>query len=300
MRCSVSVPLLLKLYKACIPPVGSYGCEIWGQRTVPAVLQTYRRAISMKHEQLLCSIAGLRSTTARPILFKELGEQPLSDSWILRTITFWNGLAALPDHSLFKIIALDDCRDAVLYNIRNWAFTLHKALEKVGYAVTLHARDLPFRDKRRLELLLQNQITAAFQGLPSCPRTGPSQENMLCTYANWFAAPEWKAVGLLKLRVSISLLRCFLKLRCGCHNLPVDSGRALGVARGRRICSKCNLESVCDEYHLVFECTALQDVRARYSHIFSASAPTMRQFVWQKDIIPVMKFVRDGLAILLS
>ena len=123
---------------------------------------------------------------------------------------------------------------------------------------------------------------------------------MLCTYANWFAGPEWRAIGLLKLRVSTSLLRYFLKFRCGCHNLPVDSGRALGIARGRRICSKCNLESVCDEYHLLFECTALQDVQARYSHLFSASAPTMRQFVWQKDIIPVMKFVRDGLAILLS
>ena len=155
---------------------------------------------------------------------------------------------------------LNDCRDAILYKIRNWAFTLHKALEKVGYAVTLHARDLPFRDRRCLELSQQKQITAAFQGLPSCPRTGPSQGNMLCTYANWFAAPEWKASGLLKLRVSTFLLRCFLIFRCGCHNLPVDSGQALRVARGRRICSKFVLESVCDEYHLVFECTALQDV----------------------------------------
>ena len=72
------------------------------------------------------------------------------------------------------------------------------------------------------------------------------------------------------------------------------------MARGRRVCSKCNLESVCDENHLVFECTALEDVWVRYSRLFSASAAALRQFVCQKDLISAMKFVRDSLAILLS
>lgn len=45
LRCSLSVPLFIALYNACVAPVGSYECEIWGFLKMPADL--------LKH---ICSI----------------------------------------------------------------------------------------------------------------------------------------------------------------------------------------------------------------------------------------------------
>ena len=84
------------------------------------------------------------------------------------------------------------------------------------------------------------------------------------------------------------------------YDINVDSGRSSGVQRSQRLCLKCNTGLPCDEYHLVFECQALHQLRADYSHLFSGQADTMRQFLWQTDIKAVMLLVRKALACLLS
>ena len=48
--------------------------------------------------------------------------------------------------------------------------------------------------------------------------------------------------------------------------------------------------SLGDEKHLVFECPALQCLRDTYPHLFTGD-PTMRQFMWQADLVGVAKFV---------
>ena len=78
-------------------------------------MKRQRTALGAKHEQILCAIDGIRSTTARSVLYKQLGELPLSSNWLLKTMTFWNNIAALPDNYLFKTVALDNCHDAVLH-----------------------------------------------------------------------------------------------------------------------------------------------------------------------------------------
>ena len=300
MRCSVSVSLMLRLYKACVPPVASYGCEIWSQLAMPQPMKKHREALSQKHNQILCSIAGLRSTTSRDVLFRELDEMPLTFSWLLRAVTFWNNLAALPDNNLFRTVALDDCRNAKVQKVRNWSWALQKQLQAVGYSLTLDCTNFQPIGMQPIYRLLTSKLQAAFEGLDICPRTGPSQGQALCKYQNWFAAPPFDTRRLLSLNVRASLLRAFLRFRCGCHGLFVDSGRSSGVQRSQRLCLKCNSGLPCDEYHLVFECQALHQLRADYSHLFSGQADTMRQFLWQTDIKAVMLFVRKALACLLS
>jgi hypothetical protein len=43
--------------------------------------------------------------------------------------------------------------------------------------------------------------------------------------------------------------------------------------------------------HMIFECTAVQNIRDQYAHLFTYSTSTMSSFLWQDDIISVIKFI---------
>ena len=45
--------------------------------------------------------------------------------------------------------------------------------------------------------------------------------------------------------------------------------------------------------HLVFECTALQDLRVSLAELFQR-ATTMKQFMWQLDVMRVAQFIDAG------
>ena len=62
------------------------------------------------------------------------------------------------------------------------------------------------------------------------------------------------------------------------------------VPRHERLCLLCNLGSLCDEKHVVFECSALQGLRDEYASLFSGVC-TMKQFLWQDDLVSVAKFI---------
>ena len=82
----------------------------------------------------------------------------------------------------------------------------------------------------------------------------------------------------------------FLRFRMGVHRLPKDEGSWNRVPRHERICLLCNSGSLCDEKHVVFECSSLQGLRAEYAFLFSDMC-TMKQFLWQDDLVSVAKFI---------
>ena len=62
-------------------------------------------------------------------------------------------------------------------------------------------------------------------------------------------------------------MQAFLRCRMGVHRLPEDEGSWKKVPRHQRVCLLCDLGSSCDEKHVVFECSALQDLREQYASI---------------------------------
>ena len=69
-----SVGLLLRLYN---PPLGSYGCEVWGLRCLPArVSRESRDALSFSHLQILRALAAVPTSASTVMLLRELDQRP--------------------------------------------------------------------------------------------------------------------------------------------------------------------------------------------------------------------------------
>ena len=76
----------------------------------------------------------------------------------------------------------------------------------------------------------------------------------------------------------------------GVHRLPKDEGSWKRTPRHERMCLLCDSGSLCDEKHRVFQCSALQGLRDEYAPLFSDMC-TMKQFLWQDDLVSVAKFI---------
>ena len=64
------------------------------------------------------------------------------------------------------------------------------------------------------------------------------------------------------------------------------------------MCQVCQATFIGDEYHLVFECAALSALGGSYSRLFGPEVRPMQQFVWQKDLLGVMHYVKEALTVL--
>ena len=64
------------------------------------------------------------------------------------------------------------------------------------------------------------------------------------------------------------------------------------MPKHQRICSLC-AGGLGDEMHLVFECTALQDLWVSFAPLFQR-ATTKQQFMWQPDLMQVAQFPEAG------
>jgi hypothetical protein len=74
----MSVGLLLRLYDACVPPAASYGCEVWGLRSLSGGdSRRGRAALVSSHVKILRHIAGVPTSVHAAILLQELNQQTL-------------------------------------------------------------------------------------------------------------------------------------------------------------------------------------------------------------------------------
>ena len=296
LQCSLSVGLLLRLYDACVPPTASYGCEVWGLRSLPAGdSRRGRAALASSHLKILKDIAGVPTSVHAAILLKELNQQKLDCLWWRRILKFWNNLAALPAGNFHRQVALDDCWDAITRNVKNWAWAFMLGLRQIGYEFTIRFDTLVPVEIDGVMQLLDAQALQVWADIDICPRTCPSRNATLCTYRRWFARPDClrRPGQLFQQPLSARCLRVFLKFRMGCHSLPNVSGRWARVPRAQRLCLHCAQQVIGDERHLVFECPVLQFLRDRYRGLFGADIVTMQQFMWQLDIVGVAHFVMD-------
>ena len=267
-------------------------------RKASASMKKSRQAIVIGHANILRAITGLRKNTPHPILFAQVPEGAIQDQWLVRSANLWNSLCTLPDTSLFYALWQSTVREYQNCS-SGWVMDLFARLQEVGCSLPLVGAPDPICIPlllQRLELTSRDCYTPVMHACLS-PRVFPSRGILLCTYLHWFSRPARSLAEFspLDLPLSAKIVKSFLRFRSGCSGLPVDAGRFLGVPRHARVCHLCAFLDTCDEYHLVFDCGALADLRVRYAPLFTIGTLTMQEFMWQKDTKSVALFVFEAL-----
>jgi len=296
LKCPAAIGLLIDLYQACVPPAGTYACEVWGCRDVsPRRLEKERTNIIKTQLKILRRITGIRDKVREDVLLRELDLMPLDFGWWKRTINFYNGLVAMPVDNVYYKIARDDYHMPMPRNKSTLIQSVFKGLNAKGYVITVRGDRLPSVNLDVALDILACNADRTWQGLSDNPRTCPTEGAQLCTYKSWMTSPDplMRRRRVLHAHLDAGKIRSFLRFRTSCHNLPVDKGRQARprIPRMSRICEHCTMNEIGDEMHLVFECPAVQHVRDQYAHLFTFATSTMRTFLWQDDIISVIKYV---------
>ena len=68
------------------------------------------------------------------------------------------------------------------------------------------------------------------------------------------------------------------EFRCSCHKLEIELGRRNGVERESRICQFCDINSVGDEFHCIFECPKFHENLSQFISKTFLSVKSMFSF----------------------
>ena len=302
-----SLSMKVRLFGSLVSPILGYCSEVWapavmqGARSATQLLNVAEQC-SIQWLFLRLIAGSPRRSTSRQVLLREFGCRPLVHQWLLSAVSLWNRCVSrsrrsendlLVEAMKSDILSVGGGRDG-----DSWAHQLHSVLSRVNSGSggllddVLSQMQEAFRGVAVTGSLAQHSyqlsagvvdrafdvyMNACWTHIPANPCTAPSDKVTCCTYEQWFApcpfyetdrnSPEsWCGLVHRLADVPRLHLHSLLRFRLGAHCLGIATGRWHGLSRDARVCQWCG--NVDDEFHAVFECPALSEVRAKYVDLF--------------------------------
>ena len=94
------------------------------------------------------------------------------------------------------------------------------------------------------------------------------------------------------------------KFRMSNHKLKIEVGRWANTPRNERLCDICETQSLGDEFHFLFECSKLNNLRQLYLPNYALSRPNtlkLKKLMSSRNttvLINLAKFISEGLKLL--
>ena len=82
--------------------------------------------------------------------------------------------------------------------------------------------------------------------------------------------------------------RTLVKLRIGCHNLRVETGRYDKIPLDERICPLCSDEKIEDETHLLLDCQRYSSMRDIFLSKIETKIEDIRK-LWNENLISQLR-----------
>jgi Reverse transcriptase (RNA-dependent DNA polymerase) len=257
----------LKVVNTMAMPAGTYGCAVWGlQYCQPRVAVTRPREEKLKEfyafqdpvEKQRCAVLRhwfhLPHHVPKLALLHELGCTPLVHTYVLQAVRLYNTLRLAGGQ--YKALLQQCVRDFTgAQQVNNWAAALYRVLLLLlpGGNWRRVLNDLDPIDPRPIKQCLATtyaQYVAAFR-----PIVAGEGSRLGVYFREWGDHPVGKLPLYLRKSLPLTHVRRTLHFRLGAHHLQVAVGRYQGLARGARLCQRCQQPSVDDERHAVLHCS---------------------------------------------
>lgn len=247
--------LKIQLFDKMIKPILMYNCELWGFEN----LQVIERMHLKYCKYVLC----LKKSTPDIMVYGELGRFPLYIEIYCRIIKYWlkliNGKSSKLVYKLFFI-----CKNVIDANIANNRF---KWLQKVKDILNqcnvlwLWHNNIIYFDKIEIEKF-KNHIKFKLEAQYKIVWKNQVYQSPKCVLYRVYKTDFCEEKYLTSLNNDLCKNIC--KFRTSNHKLPIEVGRYINIPRHERTCTHCDSPEICDEYHVLFKCTAFNNQRRKY------------------------------------
>ena len=241
----------LNLFHSTVLPIALYGCEVWGYEDCGIVERL--------HLKFCKYILRLKASTPNFMIYGELGEYPVNIIIKTRMISFWMRLVhgEKSKYSTIMYHMLLFMYHSGVYK-SPWICCIEKNLCENGHGNIWHQPQL-YECKQVCNMVkqtLRDQFVQVWNMSVYDSSKGLNYRIFKTKleyepYLNLLPFKYWHAL---------------CKFRTCNHKLPIETGRYIGLTRNERKCS-CNDNKLGDEFHFLFECKHLCEIRNRYLNI---------------------------------
>jgi hypothetical protein len=282
----------IDLFKSIVLPVAQYGHEVWAPSLL-CVAHPDDNPADMLLRWFLRRVLGLRAGTPNDVLLVEAGQLPCHIGFKVSLAKYWNRLVSMADGRMAK--------DAFIESVRLMPHCTKANSARASWATQVASLLSPVADlftadgtPQRIDVQsVHDNLRKAFLQSVSDSCSSLTMSYLALTgalnRATYTPAVHLQAVRYRRMRNALS------QLRTGSHWLRVRTalwGSGKTLARHERLCSRCDRGEVDDEYHMVWNCSALQQQRCDHAALF-ASMPadaSMQQFLQQQDQVLLAGF----------
>jgi len=248
----------LKLFDSLVSPILNYSSEVWGFHLAGDVENI--------HLKFLKRNLRVHSKTCNAAVYGEFARFPLIVIRKIRIIKYWCRILKSPNTLMFKLMYMTDNNGKF---VNTWSKNVINLLSNLGYGYLWFTQNVSNATLNSLVQRIKDQYIQQWN-------SDIFEFSRLETYRIFKTTFECEQY--LSCINNIKFLSALARFRCSAHRLAIEEGRYKKQERNLRICNKCNMNVVENEYHFLLTCPFYRDLRIKYIPHFYRTWPTIFKF----------------------
>ena len=285
------INIILKLFDVLVKPILLYGSEIWGAYSKCLIDKNFEKYLlkcdamfEIFFSSFCKSILGVSKSTSNLGAKAELGVFPLRLFIMQKLIVFYTRLSEMNDNTLVKkalqhqkIMYLNECNNKKTVK-RSYMHSIYSSIQFSNCSQVMLNKfgKIANSSKIQLKKLLRDNYSKLFFNAIN----NNADQKKLRTYAlvkkNYNQEFYLHSIGSAVIRRAVS------KLRLSDHKLPIEIGRRNKSPVCDRVCGKCSMDEVGDEFHFIIKCKN-QEIQSHRQEMFEKIVKIIPTFISLND-----------------